>query len=69
MVSSDESRTPPEGVEAEKTVGSQTKVVNTNESVPGHPNYTEMGVLRTYGDDADHDLEPPVCHTRIGLEG
>ena len=60
MVSSDESRTPPEGADAEKAVGTEVETVHTNERVPGHPGYYEKGGLRTYGDDADHDHEPPV---------
>ena len=35
--------------------------VATNERVPGHHDaYYEKGGLRTYGDDMDHDHEPPV---------
>ena len=68
MVSSNESRTPPEGVESEKAIGTQVETIHTNERVPGHPNYYEKGGLRTYGDDADHDHEPPVCHIRSVLE-
>lgn len=34
--------------------------VHTNERVPGHPGYYEKDGLRTYGDDEDHDHEPPV---------
>ena len=34
--------------------------VHTNERVPGHANYYEKDGLRTYGDDEDHDSEPPV---------
>ena len=36
-------------------------VVHTNERVPGHPNYYEKDGLRTYGDEEDHDHEPPVA--------
>ena len=54
--SSEESRTPP----VEKGGGAQIESVHTNERVPGHPGYYEKGGLRTYGDDADHDHEPPV---------
>ena len=61
MVSSDESRTPPGGVDAEKIIDQQVETVHTNERVPGHPSYYEKGGLRTYGDDADHDHEPTVC--------
>lgn len=57
MVSSDVS-TPPEV--NEKTPGSHLENVKTNERVPGHPGYYEEGGLRTYGDDMDHDHEPPV---------
>lgn len=35
-------------------------VVHTNERVAGHPNYYEKDGLRTYGDEEDHDHEPPV---------
>ncbi len=34
--------------------------VHTNEKVPGHPGYYEKDGLRTYGDDENHDVEPPV---------
>ena len=34
--------------------------VHTNERVKGHPGYYEKDGLRTYGDDEDHDHEPPV---------
>lgn len=45
----------------EKTnVGANIEPVHTNERVPGHPGYYEKGGLRTYGDDEDHDHEPPV---------
>lgn len=46
----------------EKTVGMSSHIdnVKTNERVPGHPGYYEEGGLRTYGDDMDHDHEPPV---------
>ena len=55
--SSEESRTPP----GEKAVEAQIENIHTNERVPGHPGYYEKGGLRTYGDDEDHDHEPPVC--------
>ena len=38
----------------------QIEYAKTNERVPGQPSYYEEGGLRTYGDDADHDHEPPV---------
>ncbi len=68
MGSSDESRTPPEGVDSEKALGTQVETIHTNERIPGHPNYYEKGGLRTYGDDADHDHEPPVCSTFESLK-
>ena len=55
--SSEVSRSPP-GEKA--VVSSQIENVKTNERVPGHPGYYEKGGLRTYGDDEDHDHEPPV---------
>lgn len=39
--------------------------IHTNERVPGHPNYYEKNGLRTYGDDEDHDHEPPWSAKRI----
>lgn len=60
--SSEISRTPP----GEKTViTSQIENVKTNERVPGHPGYYEKGGLRTYGDDEDHDHEPPMTFKRM----
>lgn len=47
-------------VTGEKLADSQVENVKTNERVPGHPSYYEKGGLRTYGDDEDHDHEPPV---------
>ena len=60
--SSEVSRSPP-GEKA--VVTSQIENVKTNERVPGHPGYYEKGGLRTYGDDADHDHEPPVRQKSI----
>jgi hypothetical protein len=34
--------------------------ISTAERVPGHENYYEKDGLRTYGDDEDHEHEPPV---------
>jgi hypothetical protein len=34
--------------------------IKTRERVPGNDNYYEKDGLRTYGDDEDHDHEPPV---------
>ena len=36
------------------------ETVHTNERVPGHHDYYEKGGLRTYGDNEDHEHEPPV---------
>jgi hypothetical protein len=52
-------------VVAEKDgVGAQVETIHTNERVPGHPGYYEKDGLRTYGDDVDHDHEPPVWPRR-----
>jgi len=37
-----------------------THRISTAERVPGHEGYYEKDGLRTYGDDEDHDHEPPV---------
>lgn len=34
--------------------------LDSKERIPGHPNYFEQNGLRTYGDDQDHNHEPPV---------
>jgi len=44
----------------EKVLASRVEPIHTNERVPGHPGYYEKDGLRTYGDDEDHDHEPPV---------
>ena len=40
--------------------GAHVEPIHTNEKVPGNPGYYEKDGLRTYGDDVDHDHEPPV---------
>jgi hypothetical protein len=35
--------------------------IRTVSRVPGNDHYYEKDGLRTYGDDEDHDHEPPVC--------
>jgi hypothetical protein len=45
---------------SEKGGMSALEEVKTFERVPGHTNYYEKDGLRTYGDDMDHDHEPPV---------
>lgn len=37
-----------------------SEVVRTVSKVPGNTNYYEKDGLRTYGDDEDHEHEPPV---------
>ena len=55
-------------VMAEKDgLGSHVETVHTNEKVPGHPGYYEKDGLRTYGDDEDHDHEPPVTSLRCWI--
>jgi len=44
----------------EKDGPNHIEQIHTNEKVPGHPGYYEKDGLRTYGDDEDHDHEPPV---------
>lgn len=36
------------------------EIIRTISRVPGNTHYYEKGGLRTYGDDEDHDHEPPV---------
>jgi len=36
------------------------ELVHTISKVPGNTHYYEKDGLRTYGDDMDHDHEPPV---------
>ena len=57
---SDDSMVKTTGAEKGNVIGEHMDVVHTNERVPGHPNYYEKDGLRTYGDDEDHDHEPPV---------
>ncbi|EXJ79815.1 hypothetical protein A1O3_08100 [Capronia epimyces CBS 606.96] len=47
-----------------KEITAHIEHVHTNEKVPGHPGYYEKDGLRTYGDDEDHDHEPPMTVTR-----
>ena len=42
-------------------IGAHVETIHTNERVPGNTHYYEKDGLRTYGDDEDHDHEPPVC--------
>jgi hypothetical protein len=47
---------------------SHLNAVKTRERVPGHEDYYEKDGLRTYGDDEDHDHEPPVRETWRWIE-
>ncbi|KAK5115393.1 hypothetical protein LTR85_009853 [Meristemomyces frigidus] len=49
----------------EKTTMQHVEQIHTNERVPGHTNYYEKDGLRTYGDDEDHDHEPPMTFKRF----
>ncbi|KAL2354515.1 fungal trichothecene efflux pump-domain-containing protein [Cryomyces antarcticus] len=49
----------------EKGAVEQIEMIKTNERVPGHANYYEKDGLRTYGDDEDHDHEPPMTMSRF----
>lgn len=60
MHSSASSSDTPPTVDEKTTIGTNVKTVRTNEGVPGNPGYHEKGGLRTYGDNEDHDHEPPV---------
>jgi hypothetical protein len=44
----------------DKEAAAHVEQIHTNERVPGHAGYYEKDGLRTYGDDEDHDHEPPV---------
>ncbi|KAJ4504128.1 hypothetical protein HRR83_008631 [Exophiala dermatitidis] len=57
------SETPPSPV-IDKEITAHIEQVHTNERVPGHPGYYEKDGLRTYGDDEDHDHEPPMTAGR-----
>ncbi|MCJ1304667.1 hypothetical protein MMC08_007480 [Hypocenomyce scalaris] len=46
-------------------IGAYVETIHTNERVPGNPHYYEKDGLRTYGDDEDHDHEPPMTFHRI----
>ncbi|MCJ1405015.1 hypothetical protein MMC11_008241 [Xylographa trunciseda] len=49
----------------DEKIGAHIHEIHTNERVPGHPNYYEKDGLRTYGDDEDHDHEPPMSMHRL----
>lgn len=58
--SSDVSLPSPAEEKKRDTIGAQVEPIHTNERVPGNTHYYEKNGLRTYGDDEDHDHEPPV---------
>ena len=52
------------GPAIEEKSGAKVETVHTNERILGQNAYYEKDGLRTYGDDADHEHEPPVsCFT------
>ncbi|KAI9877682.1 MAG: hypothetical protein M1830_003124 [Pleopsidium flavum] len=65
MHSSATSSNPPSPLDEKSNIGANIEPVHTNERVPGHPGYYEKSGLRTYGDDEDHDHEPPMSMRRI----
>ncbi|MCJ1479327.1 hypothetical protein MMC13_008012 [Lambiella insularis] len=65
LTSADDSSSNSASMPKENHVGSTIEEVKTNERVPGHPNYYEKDGLRTYGDDEDHDHEPPMSMRRL----
>lgn len=51
----------PASLDKEAAPGAQNlEAIRTISRVPGNANYYEKNGLRTYGDDEDHDHEPPV---------
>ena len=59
--SSSDASLPSPAEEKSETIGTRVEAIHTNERVPGNTHYYEKNGLRTYGDDEDHDHEPPVC--------
>ncbi|KAF2422081.1 MFS multidrug transporter-like protein [Tothia fuscella] len=51
--------------ETKTAPGAQLDPIKTKERVPGHTDYYEKDGLRTYGDDEDHDHEPPMTFSRF----
>jgi len=54
------SSTPPNGKSSEERGADHLEVIRTDSRVPANTHYYEKDGLRTYGDDEDHDHEPPV---------
>ncbi|KAF1348687.1 major facilitator superfamily domain-containing protein [Delphinella strobiligena] len=61
MDTSSGSSSPPAIKEAHEHV----ERIATREQVPGHFNYYEKNGLRTYGDEEDHEHEPPMSFGRM----
>ena len=58
--SSDHSMTPSMEKDTAAPAQEHMETIRTVSRVPGTDRYYEKGGLRTYGDDEDHDHEPPV---------
>ncbi|KAI9817555.1 MAG: hypothetical protein M1827_001167 [Pycnora praestabilis] len=63
--SSENSVSTPIAVDEKTDFGAHVEQVTTRERIPGHSNYYEKNGLRTYGDDEDHDHEPPMTFHRL----
>ncbi|KAA6414292.1 MAG: MFS multidrug transporter [Lasallia pustulata] len=63
--SSSDASLPSPAEEKRDTMESNVTAIHTNERVPGNTHYYEKNGLRTYGDDEDHDHEPPMTFHRI----
>lgn len=48
-----------------ETGADHIEAVRTISRVPGNDHYYEKDGLRTYGDDEDHDHEPPMTMNRL----
>lgn len=57
---SESDATPPSEKDGVVRDATHLEVIRTVSRVPGNSHYYEKDGLRTYGDDEDHDHEPPV---------
>jgi hypothetical protein len=57
---SENSATPPNEKDDVAGTNEHLETIRTVSRVPGNTHYYEKDGLRTYGDDEDHDHEPPV---------
>lgn len=55
------------GTDAGDAQVQQLETIRTVSRVPGNNHYYEKNGLRTYGDDEDHDHEPPVCASSLWM--